>query len=214
MTISSPVKETNPSVYVPEGCKRIAIRVRGITPLLFNKMSDETFDGLIDKAVGRKKKSMPDERTPRQVAEGKIHTDPLTKKVSIQSRMLLASLIHGGRFIKMEGKSKMSNATTSRIPGFLSFEEQYFHINPQEWEVDIQPAYNINAGKSVAVASIRPRFDQWQFNFTAQIDTYQVTEKEIRHLFELTLNRIGIGSSRVSSGHGYGKAVIDNWKLI
>jgi len=214
MSTSSPVKEMNPSVFVPEGIKRIAIRVRGLTPLLFNKISDKTMDGLIDSATGRKNKSKPDERTPRQVAESKLHLDHATDQVCVPARMLLSCLCEGGKFIKMEGKSKMSNATSSRIPGFLSIEEMNFPINKQQWEVDIQPAYNINAGKSVAVASIRPRFDQWQFNCTIQIDTEQVTEKEIRNLFEISLSRIGLGSSRVKSGHGFGKSCIDNWKLL
>jgi len=215
MSTSAPVKQTNPGVYVPEGSKRIAIRVRGVTPLLFNGMSEEVAQGLYDKVTGQKNKVKPEERTPRQVAESKIHLDPITQKPCIPFNMLMATLINGGKSILLEGKSKMSKANgETRITGFLSFEETHFLIKPEKWEVDKQIGQNNNAGASCAIGIIRPRFDEWQFNCTVQVDTEIIHEKMIRHLFDLALSRIGLGSSRIMNGGCNGRAVVDQWELL
>ena len=188
--------------------KVISVTVQGISPILFNRMSE---DALLNLRL-RKKKSKglaQTEETPRAIAEKALYQDD--KGPFLPAEMLMACLVGGGAYCRLDGKRQMSTARSSVVPGFLEVMESKFHITPAQWEVDLRQGRNPNGGEAVCL--IRPRFDKWEFVATLRIDTDQVSEQQVRELVDISLMRCGMGDFRPARKGVFGKSVVRCWEV-
>jgi len=190
--------------------KVVEVEIRGITPLVQNTMPLEVLLGLRSKK--KKPKSHIIDISPRDEAELKIHKDDKGNPV-VTADMLMSSLVNAGRFVRLDGKKQMSTRSDTVVPGFISIDEPFFRIEPGEWEVDIRRGNNENAGKSVAICVCRPMFHKWAFKLVIRIDTESIHENQARELFDIALNRIGLGSMRPEKKGTFGRAVVTQWKV-
>jgi hypothetical protein len=189
--------------------KLIAMTVQGVSPLLFNRMTEEALLGL--RIRKRKAKSLASvEETPRQQAERALYLDD--KGPYLPQEMLMSCLVRGGMYARLDGKRQMSTAQSSVVPGFLDIREPRFYITPPEWEVDLRQGRNPNGGEAVCL--IRPRFDKWEFTATLRIDTEQVTEQQIRELADISLMRCGLGDFRPARKGPFGRSVVRCWETV
>src|SRR5262245_64316914 len=100
----------------------------------------------------------------------------------IPGPMIFATIIAAGVFHK-NGASKFTTQKTSLIPSCLSILDVEIPIQHQEpWCVDTRAIRMPKTGGRLN--AYRPIFHDWKLNFTAELDTYEMSEKTLRKIVD------------------------------
>jgi hypothetical protein len=188
------------------------MKLRGITPILFNRVTDEQ---LMDIWLKRKAPKNAPRPEPREAAEPKLYQ--VDGWPVIPANCFMACCTAAGVLVRLDGKRQVSTAKSTTLPGFFAIEEEYAKIYTKEgkrpkWEVDIQRGVNPNGGELVAV--IRPRIDDWTFTFHVSCDLGVVGEDLIRSLVDKAGRSMGLLDFRPQKKGIYGQFVVDEWKKL
>ena len=193
--------------------KTFRIKIKGKTPLMHHRMTEEAIMGLLQPKS--KKKTVQDEsRTPRDIAAqhayanedgtyyipteyliGAFKTVASDYKQKDSQRKSYKSIV-GGIFRPVEAKASLKDHSGKPIKTF---------------EVDIKKATNHQKG---AVAICRPRFDEWSVETEVQIDDTLLDEHTARQILTDAGTRSGIGSFRVARGGFYGQFSVEEFKQV
>lgn len=189
--------------------KRIETVVKGVTPLLMNRMTDEQLLALHTKE--KRKFTAPKE--PREAAGLKVY-QTRDGRPYLPTENFMACLIAAGVYIKLDGKRQMSTAKSTLLPGFLTVEDPYLPLldgegKPAVWEVDMRQGRNPNGGEAVCI--VRPRFDTWSLAASLLIDADSIGENAIRELVDIAGSRIGLGDFRPQRRGIFGKFKVTRW---
>lgn len=191
--------------------KRFDVTLKGTTPLMHHKMTDEALMSLL--GAKTKKKKVSEEKTPRDIAETHAYRAP--------DRTFYIPLGYvSGAFAHVASDYKQSNSQRKSYKaiagGVLRPEtEGATLIDPEteqpltDYEVSILKATNHKAG---AVAVCRPRFDRWATKFQVSINTDLLPSDLALQILNDAGQRSGIGSFRVSKGGYYGQFVVTNFE--
>lgn len=190
--------------------KHVEVTVRGVTPLLMNRMTDEQLLALHTKE--KRKFTAPKE--PRDAAALKVY-QTRDGRPYLPTENFMASLIAAGVYIKLDGKRQMSTAKSTLLPGFLTVEDPYLPLldgdgKATAWEVDMRQGRNPNGGEAVCV--VRPRFDTWVFSASLLVDGDSIAETVIRELVDIAGSRIGLGDFRPQRRGIFGKFKVIEWR--
>jgi hypothetical protein len=180
--------------------------------ILMNPMTRDTLEEL----AGIKSKAASDKDTPTEDRAAKrVIRSEEDEKIGIPIEYIFASLIHAGRYVK-NGKDKISTATTTTLYEFLDIPESFLPFTNQDEPMvtDMRRGVLNNAGKSVAVAIIRPRFKQWELSFTVEVDTAVMGIDVVRQLFVAAGSKIGVGDFRPSKRGPFGMWKVTEWKVL
>lgn len=177
----------------------VRVRCEGITPILFNRKSEELLQQLW--APDKKAKTAP-RLPPREHAEKCLYTQPDGKHY-IPGEMLMSSLIAAGSFVRLEGRRQISSAKSTTLPAFLTLLDSALVLPHQQWEVDMRGGVNPGGGQAVCV--VRPRFDKWGFEVNVLIENEEIDEAKIRELFDKAGVRMGLGDFRPQKRGIFGK---------
>lgn len=187
--------------------KTYCVKIKGITPLLHHRMTEEDLFKLLGAKSSRKKNK--EERTPREIAE--MHAYKIGEKFVIPSGYLSGAFSHVASDYKQSNSKRSIKAIAG---GVFRPQEEFIELwendenHIKDFEVDIRKATNHKAG---AVAVCRPRFDKWQANFTVQVDT-DLLPQEVAHQILIDAGkRAGIGSFRVSNKGWFGQFQVTEW---
>jgi hypothetical protein len=191
--------------------KKIVVRCTGISPLLMNPMTEDTLDQLYGGASARKRKDT--ERPQKDVAAEKVIRDA-EGNIGLPVEYLFSALVNAGRFVKYDAKKNISNATSTLIPSFMSIEEFFLPFADQkvEWKVDKRRGRLAASG--VAVCIIRPRFEQWSFTVTIEINDTEIAEDKVKELFRYAGGAVGLGDFRPACKGPFGRFTVDEWKVV
>lgn len=182
----------------------INVSIQGVTPLLCNKFADASLIGNGTSTVFR-----GDKGTPLEQATGKLYIGH-DGKPCIPQPNLLRCIIDAGTFFKA-GKSKVTTMKTSMIPacvGIHGIELPLIHKDP--WNVDSRGVVIPSTGGRIACH--RPSFNDWQINFTLEIDSDMIPVKLVREIVDAAGKRIGLGDFRPARKGPFGKFVVAAWK--
>lgn len=196
-----------PKVKANGGLVTVHARIEGVTPLLFNAMSQAQLLAIRDKVRPAKNASKP---TPREEADSKVHRMP-DGDPHIPVPMLMSCLIGAGQFVRLDGKRQVSTAKSTVLPGLLTIEDRWLPITPTAYEVDIAQGRNPNGGEAVCI--IRPRFDTWGFDVTLSVDQSQVALATIRELVDIAGTRVGLGDFRPKCKGTFGRFGVVKWEV-
>lgn len=191
----------------------VTIRCRGTSPLLMNRMSESTLEGLRTKAKKPKAANVGHVRTPRDEAAEKIYTH--ADAPMIPGENLMSCLIAAGVFIRLDAKRQVSTGKGTLLPGLMSLHDFLLPLvdpdtgAPAAWEPDVRQGRNPNGGEAVAIC--RPRFDRWAFRARIEIDDAEIGENAIRQLWDLAGRRIGLGDFRPARKGIFGQFVVERW---
>lgn len=194
----------------------VEVTCRGTSPLLMNKMDESTLEGLRTKRKPSKAASVGSTRTPREDAERKVYLSeegPVLPGIN-----LMACFIEAGKFIRLDGKRQITNAKATVLPGLVSLltPQALLKIPDTEkaatWEADVQQGRNPNGGEAVALC--RPRFDEWEFTFSIDIDEAEIGENTIRDLVDKAGRRVGIGDFRPQRKGIFGQFRVECWEHV
>lgn len=194
----------------------IRARCRGITPVLFNRMTESELEGLRTKIKKPKAANIGNTRTPREQAEEKVYTHGGVPV--LPAEMLMASLVAAGVFCRLDAKRQISTAKATILPGLMSLLDYVMPLwlpdskTPAKWEPDVRKGTNPNGGEAVAIC--RPRFDAWSFEARCLIDTHEIGENTIRELWDKAGKRTGIGDHRPARKGIFGQFVVERWERL
>lgn len=182
------------------------IRLKGITPLMHCKMPHD----VLMKLLLPKTKQIEvgdEETTPRQIAERHAYKrDDGT--FYIPSEYVVKALLHiAGDYKQSKGKKTYK----SLICGLFAPTETEVTLVTEkdapikDFEVDIRRASNFMGN---ALAPCRPRFDKWEVEFSAKINTKFINSNLVKQMLDDAGIRAGIGSYRVSSNGWFGQFTV------
>lgn len=191
----------------------VRVELTGVSPLMFNKMTDEATEQLTTKGRSSMRSPTSGGLTPRDEAAKRLHLNhegvPVVPMIMVHS-----ALVAAGKFHRW-GKKQLTTAASTIVPAFLTILDTEAVIQSEgEWEVDSRPAHNQNAAGYVAVISHRPRFFYWTIEFDMEIEEKDGDPRLVRDLLDTAGKKIGLGSYRVSQGGPYGKYVVTRWEKI
>jgi hypothetical protein len=192
----------------------VEVECRGLTPLMMNKMSESTLEGLRTKQSKPKNADRGSTRTPREEAESKVYLSE--EGPYIPGEMLMASFIEAGKHVRLDGKRQVSTAKSTVLPAFLSLLTAGPLLKEPDtdkaaaWEADVRLGRNPNGGEAVAIC--RPRFDVWSFTFRIEIEDREVGENTIRELIDKAGRRSGLGDFRPQRKGIFGQFTVERWE--
>jgi hypothetical protein len=195
----------------------IRVKCRGTSPLLMNRMSEDTLEGLRTKAKKPKNKDVGKTSTRREDAEPKVYLSKAGAPV-IPGENLMSCLIAGGVFIRLDAKRQVSTGKATLLPGLLTLLDTQLQVvdpdtgKPATWDPDTRKGTNPNGNEAVCI--VRPRFDRWAFVAKIEIDDSEIGENAIRNLWDLAGRRIGLGDFRPSRKGIFGQFVVECWDRI
>jgi hypothetical protein len=186
---------------------RIAATCEGISPFLMNPATDE----LLDQLRGRVRPVKDKNRPVEEEAAEKLCTDA-DGHVGVSSINLFSSMIIAGRRVK-NGKTQVSTASTTTLPGLLTIEQFFlpFKGDPK-WVVDKRRGVNPKGGEMVCL--IRPRFDAWSFDLSFLIDETEINADTVREVLRISGKFVGLGDFRPAKRGPFGRFRIASWESL
>lgn len=178
--------------------------------LLMNPMTED----LLDELAGVKSKAVSDKDTPLADRAAKKVIRNEDNEIGLPVEYILAALINAGRHVK-NGKDKISTAVSTTLYEFLSINESFLPFANQEnnWKIDKRRGVLNNAGKSVAVAIIRPLFKQWETSLIIEVDTTVMSTDVVKKIFETAGSKIGVGDYRPAKKGPFGMFSVTGWEV-
>jgi hypothetical protein len=192
--------------------KRFTVRIKGITPLMHHRMTEDAIASLLgDKGAKKKVKEV---LTPREIAAKHVY------QFEDGSCYVPTGYISGA-FAHVASDYKQSNSQRksykSIAGGIFRPEKEHAMLTEEngepikKWEVDLRKATNHKAG---AVAVCRPRFEQWETEFTASINTDLISPETALAILNDAGTRAGIGSFRVSKSGYFGQFCVTKFEEL
>lgn len=195
----------------------IQVKCRGTSPLLMNRMSEDTLEGLRTKVKKPKAKDIGKTSTRREDAEPKVYLSKSGAPI-IPGENLMSCLIAAGVFIRLDAKRQVSTGKATLLPGLMTLlDVQLPVVDPDtgkaaEWDPDTRKGTNPNGNEAVCI--VRPRFDRWAFTAKIEIDDHEIGENAVRDLWDKAGRRIGLGDFRPSRKGIFGQFVVEEWTRI
>lgn len=198
--------------------KLISVLVRGISPMLMNPATEEVLAQLPGAGAGYKQgKSMKD-RTREEIAESRVIRNKIPNKegkheVGIPAEYLYACIVEAGRLVAYDGKKKVSTADTTLVFSFLSIKESFFPFEGHDGNYEIDVRRGVNKTTKGAQAIVRPRFNEWQFRVTVEIDESDanLTASKAREIFNKAGKMIGLADFRPTCRGPFGRFEVAAW---
>jgi hypothetical protein len=149
---------------------------------------------------------------PRVIAERCLYKCRKTGEPVLLATALLKCIVDAGQDFKMlaDQKKQWSTGTTSRLPGVISLDDEYFPVVTSGWEVDVR-GVTVARGKK---PKFRPLFPDWSVTFEIELDDERIHPDEFRAILEAAGRRIGLGVMRPQLKRVYGKFSITLWEEI
>lgn len=200
-----------PAVASHTGLVQVRIVFNGMTPLLMNAMSEEQLLAMRDKVKKPKTAARP---SLRDEAASKIHQLPDGRAI-IPLQAMYATFINAGQFIRLDGKRQITTEKKTILPGMLTILDKEIPLvkcgtrQKSTWEVDIQQGRNPNGGEAVCL--VRPRFDDWSFSLTIEVDQLQMPLSMARELVDLAGKRIGLLEYHPQRKGTFGRFEVVQW---
>lgn len=184
-----------------------------LSPLLMNPMTEKILDSLWTGVRDPAPRDVPFD----VICEGKVIRNE-EGSIGFPVEYLNSAMNAAAREFKLSGNRKLANAQSSLLPAMLTVQEEFLPLTngtPGEqpsWRVSKMPGRNPKDG--VAVCIVRPRFDDWGFEVTIEIDEKQIKPSMIRQLLESTGSRIGLGDFRPARKGRFGRFKVTEWTRL
>lgn len=169
---------------------KFKVNIKGIAPLLQHRFSEEKLTQVKkrsgDKVLGEKEK--------KELASQYLY---LSKgKVCQPSSHIEGAMIKAASAVGLSGSGKKTYKDLIKASCFV-FPEYIPHKN-QKWIVDSRSVVNPSTGGRAM--SYRPRLDNWELEFTMEVNDDRADENAIKEVLTLAGLRNGVGAYRPRFG--------------
>ncbi len=205
--------------------RTVKIHCVGVSPLLMDRMSPETLEGLETGIHPPEAKDRPSVEKARE----KIYRND-EGKIALPAEMLIGALVAAGQKVK-NGTKTISTAKTTTLFDLLvvnsvdlpltngkldpsSVPNNCAENDDLPWVVDRRKGIGYHAKTPTAVAIIRPKFPHWEFDLEIQYDEKRVKGEVIKQLFENAGSSQGLGAFRPNKRGPFGRFRIDKWEEV
>lgn len=176
--------------------------IAGITPIIFDRFHNGLLEGKDIKSINNGKG-----KTPLEEAREKLYLNE--DKPYLPVNYLLRAIIDAGRFIKI-GKRQLSTRDETIVTSFLSLPGASYPIRSREgWRVDARGV--VNQATKARVIAYRPIFDDWELDFTIDLEESEARPETARELVDRAGRAIGLGVMRPSRKGPYGQFKVTQW---
>jgi hypothetical protein len=188
----------------------VKVTLQGTSPLMFNRMSEETLDGLRTKV--KKPKHAQTIISEREEADQKLYKIG-NNKYYMPRENVMACLVSAGTWVRLDGKRQLTSGKRTLVPAFVKILDEILPLTaPEGWEIDKRMGVNENAGKSTAICVVRPKFNKWSLTFDILIDLRELAEATYRDLFDKAGQRHGLGAFRLENRGVFGAFCVQCWE--
>lgn len=203
--------------------KTYEVHLRGISPLLMNPMTLKQLMDIHNKTTKPKAKDVELE----EVAKEKIYTDE-EGNIGIPMQNLFSVIVEAGRNVAFKPKKNISTKDSTLVPVFMTFHDEFFPFthyaskNKQgemvkgTWTPDLRRGVNPgDQTKKVPVAVIRPKFHEWEFKCTIDVDHKEgVSAETVKELFVWGGKAVGLCDFRPTCRGPFGRFELVEFKEI
>jgi hypothetical protein len=201
--------------------KTYEVTLRGISPLLMNPMTLEQLMDIHNKV----RKPQKTDVNLTEVASGKLYKDE-EGRIGIPMQNLYSVLVEAGRNVSFKAKKNISTKDSTLVPIFLTFHDEFFpftryasiidgQLVEGKWTADLRRGINPGSvGVKVPVAVIRPKFKEWEFKCTIDVDEKKVSKEITQQLFEWGGDAVGLCDFRPTCRGPFGRFEVADWKEI
>ena len=198
----------------------VTVTVRGTSPLMMHRMSDETMMELFNRTRPQRK-----DVTLLQKAEEGIYRRESDGRIVLPSMCLQAACVEAGRQVVYERKTMLSTKETSKVPAILDFRDEEYEIipNPEPngpdgeklWTVDKRRGLLRNGANKTAVPIVRGKFKNWGFVTEIHFDPTdpKVGADKVKELIRIAGRYIGLGSFRPMCRGNFGQFVVTKFAV-
>lgn len=183
-------------ITIPElNTRNLIVTIRGLTPLLQNRFSEEAQREIADKQEGRAGTgTRKPPRDPEALTAAATHAIS-PERYGHPSRGIKRALVAaGGRF---------AGLTMTHLRGILTIPDAFVEIEGPPPVRDSHPV--CIPGSGTWTIAHRPRFDTWQMHVPVRYMADLITEAQIVNLFRLAGFSIGIGADRPENNGTHGQ---------
>jgi hypothetical protein len=179
--------------------KTYNVKIKGLTPYMQHRMDDQKLEQW-------EKKRGPIHERPEVSHEDAVRAEyhcfrNTDGKCYIPSDHIRGALIGAGGYVKAKvgGRSKSMKVLVAAM--FMVDPEQI--ILPDYDAIDKRSAVNRNV--KARIITVRPKWTQWEAEFTLSVYENTITVETIKQLFEFAGNLVGIGSFRPTNNGLFGR---------
>lgn len=186
---------------------KINVTIQGITPILMNRFTESAEIAVssgTSAAIRSGKRG-----TPREQAEPKRYCDKDGNMV-IPGPNVFAAIVEAGKFHKV-GKTKITTAKSSLVAAGLTVDEIVLPLRGSAWEVDSRSVVNPATGGRMMCH--RPRMDDWELDFTLDVDEEMFHPDLVRQLVDDAGKKVGLGDYRPARKGPFGRFVVTHWAV-
>jgi len=189
------------------------VELKGVTPLMHHRMTDEQVSKLLGAKKGAKKEPKQ-VLTPREIATKHAYGNEDGGYCIPMSYVCGAFSNVASDYKQKDSSRKSYKAIAGGI--FRPLDEYATLIDEKgkpikKFEVDIRKATNHLKG---AVAVCRPRFDKWNLKFRVMVDDTIIDPDVANQILCDAGRRSGIGSFRVNKSGYFGQFIVQKWKPV
>jgi len=175
------------------------VKIKGTTPLLFNRFIEASIDSQVKKRSGALKKGNVEDKLYK-TPDGKIYTP---------STHISGMLINSAKSFKIQGKGK---STYSKLIGSTVEVEPdaiiHLHQNWEEFTVS-----TVNPMTKGRMMVTRPMMKKWELEFKIKA-TDDIPEEVIKNILDYGGQYVGIGDWRPDKKGKYGKFIVTDFHEV
>lgn len=182
---------------------KINVTIKGITPLLQERFSNEKFKEQTKKSTGEADYSKDAEKALYQLEDGTIYQPAVH---------LERAIAEAGKNFKPKGHR--GNSYSRLLGSALEITPECIPHKFQEWVQDERTAVIRTIPSKPRIMVYRPRFDEWELSFTIHILDDGILPDQVRKVLDWAGLYNGLGGMRPQHGHRFGKFIIIEWQEI
>jgi len=172
--------------------KSASVRVKGLSPLLMHAFPMVPLEAI-------------EKKTPEEQAKHAEYRNP-DGKLYIPGVNIQRAFVNGATFSKGKGRSTLQRP----IAACVIVSPEYAILDPQKYTIDTRPVVIKATGGRIL--RCRPRFDNWEVEFTVEWDDTLLKESEVRRVVDDTGSRVGLLDFRPEKKGPFGRFVVIKWE--
>ncbi len=174
------------------------VKIRGVTPLLFNRFAEASISSKTKKRAGAVKDQDIEEKFYKD-GRGRIYTP---------STYLRGMLVEAGKNFKIQGKGK---STYSKIIGSsVNIHPDAIVHEKQKWDTFTISAVNPMTHGRMMVH--RPKMDEWELVFEVMFNSEDIPVEVMKNILDYGGQYVGIGDWRPQKKGQFGKFIVTEFK--